>query len=225
MMKAILVQEPGGIEQMKPGEYPITEPGDNEILLKVKAAGVNRADILQRRGKYPPPVGASQVLGLEIAGIVEKASATVTKWKKGDRVFGLLSGGGYAEYAVIHEDMAMKIPEHLDYEEAAAIPEVFLTAFQALKWTGKLEQDELVLVHAGGSGVGTAAIQLGKLFGAIVAITASSSKLEKCRQLGADLTIDYNNQDFSSEIKKFKPAGANLIIVLGEEPEYIGYRW
>lgn len=201
-MKAVLVEQPGGPEQMVIGDYPTPEPQADEILVKVKATAVNRADVLQRKGYYPPPQGASPILGLEIAGVVEKVGSAVTKWKPGDRVFGLLEGGGYAEYAVIAEDMALPIPENLSFAEAAAIPEVFLTAYQTLFWIGDLKRGERVLIHAGASGVGTAAIQLAKAAGAEVVVTAGSEgKLEACRKLGADLAINYKEGPFVDKIE------------------------
>src|SRR5699024_2026986 len=140
---------------------------------KIEATAVNRADLHQRAGKYPPPAGTSDILGLEMAGIVEKTGDRVTWWKPGDFVFALLPGGGYAEYCTIHEKMAMPIPESISFKEAAAIPETFLTAYQALNWLGKLRRADTVLVHAGGSGVGTSAIQLARhLFNAQIATTA-----------------------------------------------------
>ena len=212
-MKAILVNKPGGAEQLKLGEFPMPVCGEEEILVKVKATALNRADILQREGKYPPPIGVSPILGLEMSGTVEQAGSKVFKWKAGDRVFGLLPGGGYAEYAVIHENMAMEIPANLPYEDAAAIPEAFLTAFQTVKWLGELKAAEVVLIHAGASGVGTAAIQLAREIGAKIIITASKEKHGICKELGADLTIDYKTQNFKEEVLKFtNNYGADVII-------------
>lgn len=212
-MKAIIVDKPGSADQLKLGEYPKPVCGENEILVKVKATALNRADILQREGKYPPPPGASPILGLEISGIVEETGSRVFKWKAGDRVFGLLPGGGYAEYAVIHENMAMEIPANIPFEEAAAIPEAFLTAFQSLVWLGELKAGEVVLIHAGASGVGTAAIQLAKEIGAKIIITSSKEKHKICKETGADLTIDYKTQNFKDEVLKFTSNyGADVII-------------
>lgn len=212
-MKAIIVKSPGSADQLIPGEWEKPVCGENEILVKVKAFGLNRADILQREGKYPPPAGKSQLLGLEMSGIVEEVGSRVFKWKKGDKVFGLLPGGGYAEHAVIHEDMAMEIPSKLTFEMAAAIPEVFLTAFQALVWLAKLKPAEVILIHAGASGVGTAAIQLAREIGAKIIITSSKEKHRICKELGADLTIDYKTQNFKEEVLKFtNNYGADVII-------------
>lgn len=212
-MKAVIVKKPGGIEELKIVEVPAPEPGEKEILVKVHAAALNRADIIQRQGKYPPPAGASDILGLEIAGEVFSAGSNVKNWKKGEKVFGLLPGGGYAEFAVINGKMANRVPSDLSYEKAAAIPEVFLTAYQALYWHSKLQKDEKILIHAGGSGVGTAAIQLAKLIGAEIYVTASKEKHKICYKLGADAAIDYKNENFEERIMQLTVGkGVNVII-------------
>ena len=212
-MKAIIVKKPGGSDQLEIGDWKMPICGEDEILVKVKATALNRADILQREGKYPPPINASPILGLEISGIIEEVGSKVFKWKNGDKVFGLIPGGGYAEYAVINENMAMEIPDNLSFEEAAAIPEVFLTAFQSLVWLGNLKPAEYFLIHAGASGVGTAAIQLAREIGAKIIITASKEKHKVCKELGADLTIDYKTQDFKTEVLKItNNYGADVII-------------
>jgi len=199
-MKAIIVKEPGGVENLLLAEYKQPELLERHVLVEVRAAGVNRADILQRKGKYPPPPGASELLGLEIAGVVAAVGENCKRWKVGDEVMGLLPGGGYAEVATIHEDMAMAKPAHLSFEEAAGIPEAFLTAYQALVWLGKISQNEKVLVHAGASGVGSAATQLAKSFQAEVFVTASAPKHEFCRKHGADHTIDYKTEKFEERV-------------------------
>ncbi len=212
-MKAVIVKKPGGAQELKIGEVETPVPKENELLVKVFAAALNRADILQREGKYPPPAGASEILGLEIAGEVYSTGNKVKKWKKGDKVFGLLPGGGYAEYAVINESMANLIPPGLSFEEAAGIPEVFLTAFQAIVWHAKLQKDEKILIHAGASGVGTAAIQIAKMIGAEIFITASKEKHQICRKLGADHTIDYKSEDFVQRIRELTDNnGVDVII-------------
>lgn len=214
-MKAINVLHPGENSTLEIKEIPAPEPGPGEILVKIEATALNRADLHQRAGNYPPPEGASPVLGLEMAGVVEKAGSGVTKWKPGDFVFSLLAGGGYAEFCVIHQDMAMPIPDTLSFAEAAAIPETFLTAYQSLSWLGDLKKAETVLIHAGGSGVGTAAIQLARyLFNARIVTTAGQQqKLETCRKLGANFTYNYKTEDFAEEIKKdIGPDSINLII-------------
>ena len=212
-MKAILVKEPGGPEQLILEEYKKPSPKPGELLVRVHATALNRADILQREGKYPPPKGASPILGLEIAGEVEEAGSNCTRFRKGDKVFGLLPGGGYAEFAVIDEAMAMPVPENLTMQEAAAIPEVFLTAWQALAWIAKLQEGERVLIHAGASGVGTAAIQLAKALKAEVITTASASKLKTCLNLGASKAIDYKATPFDEEVKAFTNGeGVDVIV-------------
>lgn len=212
-MKAVIVKKPGGAGNLTLGETPVPIPKGNEILVRVKATALNRADILQRDGKYPPPDGASKILGLEMAGEVHSVGQYVKKWKEGDKVFGLLPGGGYAEFAVINEMMANPIPSKLNYKEAAAIPEVFLTAYQALIWHSRLKKNEKILIHAGASGVGTAAIQLARLLGAEIYVTASKEKHDVCLKLGAGYAIDYKHEDFSQKIAGVTAnKGVNVII-------------
>lgn len=175
---------------------------DHQVLLEVKCFGVNRADTLQRLGKYPPPAGESEILGLEVAGIVHEVGEGVSDWKIGDTVFGLVAGGGYAEYVAVNSSHLMKKPERVSFSQAAGIAEVFLTAFQSLQMLGKLIAGQKVLIHAGASGVGLAAIQLANALACQVAVTASSKvKLDKCHELGAEILIDYNQQDFAQELK------------------------
>ncbi len=179
------------------GEIPTPRPNRREILVKVKATSLNRMDILQRQGLYPVPEGASDVLGVDLAGVVEEAGPDAGRWEPGDRVMGLMGGGGYAEYAVIHEDLAREIPENLTFEEASAIPEVFSAAFQTLFWLGKVEKNQFVLVHAGAGGVGSAAIQLVRESGAKSFATAGTDeKVEFCKTLGADFGCNYNRVSF-----------------------------
>jgi len=214
-MKALLVNNQSDEPVMEFGDYPAPEPSENELLVKVKSTALNRADLLQKKGKYPVPDGESPIMGLEMSGIVESVGKGVNKYKEGDRVFGLLGGGGYAEYCTIHEEMALSIPDFMSFEEAAAIPEVFLTAYQALMWLGELKEEETVLIHAGASGVGTAAIQLAKqLKRAQIAVTAGSKeKLDLCRSLGSLLQINYKEQDFAEKIQeRFGENSVDLII-------------
>lgn len=214
-MKALLVDPDSGNPKMILGSAPKPVPGENDLLVKIKATALNRADLLQKSGKYPPPEGESPILGLEMSGVVESVGKNVTEYHEGDRVFGLLGGGGYAEYCTIDEELAMPIPEDLSFEEAAAIPEVFLTAFQALLWLGELDDGETVLIHAGASGVGTAAIQLAKtLKNARIAVTAGTrEKLDLCRSLGAGLKINYKEDNFEEVIEEaFGGDSVNLII-------------
>jgi tumor protein p53-inducible protein 3 len=213
LMKAVLVDEPGGPEKMRIGEYPQPPHGEDDLLVRVKATALNRADLLQREGRYPPPPGASPLLGLEIAGVVESRGANCQRWNTGDRVFGLLPGGGYAEYAVIHQDLALPMLPGLSFEQAAAIPEVFLTAYQALFWYGRLDAAHHVLIHAGASGVGTAAIQLVRDAGACAHVTASAPKLAACRELGATTAVDYESEDFvASVLEATEGRGADLVL-------------
>jgi len=201
-MQAIQVINRDKQNALKIGIVPDPKLSKKSILVKIKATALNRADLLQRTGNYPPPEGASEILGLEMAGVVEKVGSKVTKWSSGDRVFGLLAGGGYAEYCTTHEDMAMEIPENLSFEEAAAIPETFLTAFQALDRLGKLQEKETVLIHAAGSGVGTTAIQLADhLYDAqIIATAGKQHKLDTAKELGANFTYNYKEQNYAEEI-------------------------
>lgn len=195
------------------GEVPTPEPGADEVLVRVHATALNRADTFQRRGHYPPPEGASEILGLEMAGTVAATGPGVVDWHEGDRVFALLDGGGYAEYTVVHKDRLMAVPPGLSLQEAAAVPEVFLTAYQALHWLGGMQSGHEVLIHAGASGVGTAALQLVRLADAHPHVTASAPKHEVCRDLGAETTIDYETEDFASRVASVTNGeGVNLII-------------
>ena len=168
-MKAILVNQPGGPEVMHLGNAPDPVPAANELLVRVRATAINRADTLQRKGSYPPPEGASPILGMELAGEVLQAAG---KWKVGDRVMAVVTGGSYAELATVPTGMAMRVPDELTFEQAAAIPEAFLTAWLNMFTLGKLQAGETILIHAGASGVGTAAIQLARAIGAIAIATA-----------------------------------------------------
>lgn len=201
-MKAVIVDSPGGIDQLHIQECPKPQLANHELLVRVKATSVNRADLLQREGKYMPPLGASSILGLDMAGIVEEVGPDcIHDWAPGDRVFGLLSGGGYAEYTTIPGDMAMKIPDKLSFEQAAAIPEVFLTAYQTLFWIGRLERGETALIHAGASGVGTAAIQLVNAAGATPIVTVGSEeKRDLCLALGAKFAFNYHEGPFDTQV-------------------------
>lgn len=212
-MRTVVVTKEGEPEHMTIGEVPTPEPGADEVLVKVHATALNRADTFQRRGHYPPPDGASEILGLEMAGVVADTGPGVVDWHEGDRVFGLLAGGGYAEYTVIHKDLLMTIPPGMSMQEAAAVPEVFLTAYQALHWLGGIKRDHDVLIHAGGSGVGTAAIQLTREAGAHPYITASAPKHDLCRELGAEATIDYKSEDFAVRIAEItEQKGVDIIV-------------
>ena len=207
-MTAIAITAPGGPEVLKPVRLPVPVPKRGEILVRVRAAGVNRPDVLQRQGAYPPPPGAPETPGLEIAGEVVGLGEGVARFEAGDRVCALVPGGGYAEYAVVHEDNALPVPPGLSFIEAAAIPETFFTVWTNVFDRGRLKQGETLLVHGGSSGIGTTAIMLAKAFGAVVAVTAGSEeKCRACRELGADLAINYREQDFSAVLseKGMKP--------------------
>ncbi|MGG0935827.1 NAD(P)H-quinone oxidoreductase [Brevibacillus centrosporus] len=213
-MKAVVVEKPGGPEELKIMEVPIPTPAEGELLVRVKAGAINRTDILARKGGGSAYKKATNRLGVEMAGVVEEVGNQAGAWEAGDKVMGLVSGG-YAEYVVIPADRAMRIPDNLSYIEAAAIPEVFLTAYQTLYWIGKLQEGETVLIHAGASGVGTAAIQLAKQVSkANVIVTAGSAeKLAYCKELGADHVIDYKQAAFEQEVERITDSkGANLIL-------------
>ncbi|MFT9849936.1 NAD(P)H-quinone oxidoreductase [Aneurinibacillus sp. REN35] len=211
-MKAVRVEKDSHRLYIGEADEPLMK--ENELLISVKATALNRADLLQKRGLYPPPKGATEIMGLEMAGIVEKVGCNVTGYKPGDRVCALLPGGGYAEKVTIPADMAMPIPEHFSFTEAAAIPEVFLTAYLNLFWLGGFKQGHTVLVHAGASGVGTAAIQLIREAGGRSIITAGSeAKRQACLELGADIAIDYKAGPFEPEVKKAtENRGVNIIL-------------
>ncbi len=195
-MRAIRVEGPD--QTLVLGDAPRPEPGAGQVLVEVQATAVNRADLLQRRGFYPPPPGESDILGLEAAGTVAALGAGVEGVRVGERVMCLLGGGGYAEYVVVDCRMALPIPETLPFEQAAGFPEVFYTAYMTLVAEAGLENGETVLIHAGGSGVGTAAIQLARALGADALVTAGSAdKLERCRALGAAGAINYKDEDFA----------------------------
>jgi len=211
-MRAVIVTDDGSADDMTIGEVPTPEPGADEVLVQVHATALNRADIFQRRGHYPPPEGASEILGLEMAGTVAKAGPGVVDWEEGDRVFALLDGGGYAEYAVVHSDRLMAVPPGMSLPEAAAVPEVFLTAYQALHWLGGLQSGHDVLIHAGASGVGTAAIQLVRLADAHPYVTASAPKHDVCLELGAEHAIDYESEDFAARMDAVTEEGVDIIL-------------
>ncbi len=212
-MKAIICDQYIGPEVMKMGEYEKPIPGTNEVLIKVHATALNRADTMQRQGKYPPPAGASPILGLEMSGVIEESGPIAEKYKIGDKVCALLGGGGYAEYVVVHEDLLFPIPEQMDMTAAAGLPEVFMTAYQALIYLAKVQAGEVILIHAGASGVGLAAIQIAKSLGAKVIVTASKGKHHLCRQVGADHCIDYNSISFDEVVLELtKNKGVNMIL-------------
>jgi NADPH2:quinone reductase len=213
-MTAIAIRAPGGPEVLVPEPRPVPQPGDGEVLVKVAAAGVNRPDVMQRKGLYPPPPGAPDIPGLEIAGEVVALGAGVTRWKVGDKVMALVVGGGYAEYCLAYEGHCLPAPASLSMIEAAAIPETFLTVWHNTFERGGLKAGETLLVHGGSSGIGTAAIQLARAFGARVITTAGSpEKCEACRKLGADPAINYKSEDFVAVTKAATGGhGADVIL-------------
>jgi len=187
----------------------------HQLLIEVHASAVNRADLLQRRGLYPPPKGESEILGLECAGVVQKIGREVTRFRPGDRVMALLGSGGYAESVAIHENLALPVPASLSLIEAAAVPEAFLTAYEALLRTAELAPGERVLIQAGASGVGSAAIQVAREVGAYVfATTKGQPKLSKLRELGVHRVIDYEHEDFAEIIRSEGREGADVILDL-----------
>jgi putative PIG3 family NAD(P)H quinone oxidoreductase len=213
-MTAIAIRAPGGPEMLVPEPRPLPQPGAGEVLVKITAAGVNRPDVMQRKGLYPPPAGVTDIPGLEIAGSVVACGPGVTRWKVGDQVTALVSGGGYAEYCTAHESHALPIPTSLTAVEAAAVPETFFTVWHNVFERGALKAGETLLVHGGSSGIGTAAIQLAKAFGArVIATAGSAAKCDACRRLGADLAIDYKSEDFVALAKSATDgAGAEVIL-------------
>lgn len=213
-MRAVEITKPGGPEVLVPGERPVPAPGPDEILIRIAAAGVNRPDCLQRAGAYPPPPGASDLPGLEAAGEVAAVGANVDRWAVGDRVCALLAGGGYAEYAVTHQDHALPAPAGLTMEEAAALPETFFTVWTNVFDRGGLKGGETFLVHGGSSGIGTTAIQLARLFGARVFTTVGSEdKAKVCRDLGAEIAVNYREADFVETLREATDGrGVDLIL-------------
>lgn len=204
-MKSIEIRKPGGAEELILTDTPKPIPKTGEVLIKVKAAGVNRPDILQREGRYPPPHGASEVLGLEVAGIIEET---------GEVVCALLEGGGYAEYATVAQSQCLPIPKGLSFEEAAALPECVFTVWNNVFVIGKHQTGETVLVHGGSSGIGTTAIQMIKAFGGQVIVTCGSNeKCRACLDLGADYAINYKQEAFSEKVLEFtQDKGVQLLL-------------
>ena len=192
-------------------QVPDVEPEPGEVLVKVSAAGVNRADLLQAAGLYPPPPGASELIGMEVSGVVAAVGSDVSGWSVGQQVCALLAGGGYAEYVAVPAGQLLPIPGGVDLQDAAGLPEVACTVWSNLVMTAHLREGQLLLIHGGASGVGTHAIQVAWALGARVAVTAgSASKLELCRELGADITINYHDEDFVARVQE--AGGADVIL-------------
>jgi len=213
-MRAISIRSPGGPEVLACTFHPIPLPQDEEVLIKVEAAGVNRPDILQRRGFYPPPPGASEIPGLEIAGEIVALGENSERFRVGNRVCALVAGGGYAEYCVVHESNVLPLPEGFNMVEAAALPETFFTVWTNLFQRAQLKCKETVLIHGGSSGIGTTAIMLSSAFGAIPLVTVGTEeKRQACIALGAHLAINYRTQDFVGEVKKFTDGkGVDVVV-------------
>lgn len=213
-MHAITVDQPGGPEALCWTEVPDPTPGPGEILIDVRAAAVNRADLLQRQGLYPMPPGASHILGLECSGVIAQVGADVSEWAVGQAVCALLSGGGYAEKVVVPAGQVLPIPSNINLDVAAALPEVACTVWSNLVMTARMAAGQSILIHGGSSGIGTHAIQVAKALGVRVAITAGTpDKLDACRDLGADLAINYRATDFVQAVHNFTDgAGVDLIL-------------
>ncbi len=213
-MYAITITEPGGPEVLRWTEVPAPTPAAGEVLLDVAATALNRADVQQRQGNYPPPPGASDILGLECSGVIAELGDGVTDWHVGDEVCALLAGGGYAQRVAVPATQLLPVPSGVSLIDAAALPEVACTVWSNVVMTARLRGDEVLLVHGGGGGIGTHAIQVAKALGATVAVTAgSAAKLERCRELGADITINYREQDFVEELRKATDGhGADVVL-------------
>jgi putative PIG3 family NAD(P)H quinone oxidoreductase len=218
-VRAVVLRSHGGPEVLTIESVADPEPGPEEVLVDIVAAALNRADLLQRMGHYPGPPMAQEVPGLEFSGRVAARGARAVLWEPGDAVMGIVGGGGYAERIAVHERQVMAVPATVPVADAAAIPEVFLTAWDALVVQGGLTSGRWALVHAGGSGVGTAGIQIAKAIGARVAVTCSSGKAAVCRQLGADLVLERSPHDWLGELRSHVPAGVDVVldVVGGDE--------
>ena len=200
-MHAITIPSPGGVDALVYTRLPDVSPGHGEVVINVAAAGVNRADVSQREGHYPPPPGASLLPGMEVSGIIQSLGTGVNDWAVGDRVCALLPGGGYASLAVAAAGQLLPVPDSLDLVDAAGLPEAIATVWSNVFLTAGLRPGETLLVHGGSSGIGTIAIQLARAFGSLVAVTAgSSAKLAACERLGAEILIDYRRSDFAQEL-------------------------
>lgn len=219
-MTVVAISKPGGPEVLVPEQRALPQPGPDEILVRVQAAGVNRPDVAQRSGAYPPPPGASDLPGLEIAGEVVAVGSNAKRHKIGDKVMSLVAGGGYAQYCIAQDAQAMSVPPALSIKEAGALPETLMTVWHNVFERGGLKSGETLLIHGGSSGIGTMAIQLAKAFGAKVFVTVGSQdKIDACLKLGADRAINYRNEDFVAVVKEAtNKVGVNLILdmVAGE---------
>ena len=213
-MRAVIAAGQGGPEVLRIAERPRPEPGEGQLLVRVEAAGINRPDVMQREGRYPPPPGASDVLGLELAGIVEALGPGAGRFQPGDRVMALVHSGAYAEWAVVDEAVALKVPDGLPAIEAGAIPETYFTVWSNVFERARLRAGESLLIHGGASGIGTTAILLAKAWGARVIVTAGSSeKCAACLKLGADAAIDYRREDFVAAARAATDGGGPDVIL------------
>lgn len=213
-MLAITIPEPGAADALVVAEVPDPQPGAGEVRVRVAAAGVNRADVMQRMGRYPPPPGAPAYPGLEVSGVIDALGPQVSGWAIGDEVCALLSGGGYAQLVCVPAGQLLPVPEGISLRDAAALPEVACTVWSNVFLTANLQPAETILIHGGSSGIGTMAIQLAVALGARVAVTAgSAAKLEVCRELGAEIAINYRDQDFVAELAAATAGqGADVIL-------------
>src|SRR5687767_8889370 len=210
-MKAVEISAPGGAEVLKPTERPVPQPQSNEVLIKVAAAGVNGPDIMQRKGLYPAPAGASDLPGLEVSGEIVAVGAADARWKVGDKVTALTNGGGYAEYCVADAAQCLPIPKGVDIVDAAGLPETYFTVWSNVFIGARLASGETLLVHGGAGGIGTTCIQLGKAFGAkVIATDSPGERCVICRELGADRVIDYRQEDYVEVVRQ--EGGANVIL-------------
>ena len=213
-MIAVAITRPGQPEVLRAVELPMPQPGPREVLIRVAAAGVNRPDLMQREGKYPPPPGASDIPGLEVSGVIAGCGDKVARWREGDRVCALVSGGGYAEYCVAPDVQCLPLPGGVDIVAAAGIPETFFTVWMNVFERGRLRSGESFLVHGGTSGIGTTAIQMARAFGARVFATAGSGeKCAACQRLGAELAINYRTQDFGAVLME-ATGGLGIDVIL-----------
>jgi putative PIG3 family NAD(P)H quinone oxidoreductase len=213
-VKAITIPEPGEADALVPADVPTPDPAHDQVRIRVAAAGVNRADVMQRKGFYPPPPGAPEYPGLEVSGTVDALGEGVDGWRVGDEVCALLAGGGYAEHVCVAAGQVLPVPSGVSLEDAAALPEVVCTVWSNVFMTANLLPGQTLLVHGGSSGIGTMAIQLAREVGARVAVTAGSAeKLEACRRLGAEVLVNYREQDFVEELRT-ATAGAGADVIL-----------
>ncbi|MBV5341344.1 MAG: NAD(P)H-quinone oxidoreductase [Deltaproteobacteria bacterium] len=215
-MKAVLMEAFGGVEVLRIGEAEKPDPAEGQVLVKVFATSINRPDLVQREGKYPPPAGDSAILGLEVAGVIEALGAGVTGWQIGERVMTLVGGGGYAEFAVAYAGHLMRIPESMSFEEAACVCESYITAFLNVFMIGEFKDSQTAILHGGGGGVNTAAIQLCRTLtpSSKLIVTASPAKMERVRDLGADFLINFHETpDFTEAVKEYtNKKGVDLIL-------------